>query len=459
MIRKNNKNYVLGAAVSGLISILSIPLLTWYFSVKDIAISALFLIVVNLATTLGTLAMEQFILRFYYESNSRERTEIYTNTYLVSLVLYTAGSIISLFFWKDISNLIYYEYSFVGFILLLISIAASLSIKFTSITLRLESESLYYSAGQVLQRGIVLMLVIAICELLDMKMDWFFLCALTTFSFLFTAFFQHFVCIKYKYIEVKYNALSLSIVKDGLRYSIPLLGSLLIIWTISSLDKVLLQRFSSSHELGLYANAFKFAGAALLIQQLITTIWAPLSIRWFTEKRESIVFKSILEIVVFISIIFYFLFYLAIPLLKYIIHPDFYDSLKLMPVLITFPIFFLISEFSNVGVIFKKRSDLSLISSIFTGVFTCIIFFILIPQYGANGAAYAVSLSYFIMLLMRSVTSYYCWENIYTLSSAIGVVFLLILPILTLSPLVIVFLSVILLSCIYLKFKKLRSLI
>lgn len=459
MIRKNNKNYVLGAAVSGLISILSIPLLTWYFSVKDIAVSALFLIVVNLATTLGTLAMEQYILRFYYESNDRERTEIYSNTYLVSLVLFTFGSIVSLFFWKDISNSIYYEESFVGFVFLLISIAASLSIKYTSITLRLERESLYYSVGQILQRGIVLMLVVVICELLDMKMDWLFLCALTTFAFLFSALFQHFVCIKYKYIEVKCNTLSLSAVRDGLKYSIPLLGSLLIIWATSSLDKILLQRFSSSHELGLYANAFKFAGAALLIQQLITTIWAPLSIKWFTERFELIVFKVILEIVVFVSIVFYFVFYLAIPLLTYIIHPDFYDSLMLMPVLITFPIFFLISEFANVGVVFKKRSDLSLISSIFTGMFTCIIFYILIPQYGANGAAYAVSLSYFIMLLVRSVTSYYCWKNIYTLSSAIGVFFLLILPSIKLSPLVIVFLSVILLGCIYLKFKKLRSLI
>ena len=239
----------------------------------------------------------------------------------------------------------------------------------------------------------------------------------------------------------------------------PLLGSLLIIWATSSLDKVLLQRFSSSHELGLYANAFKFAGAALLIQQLITTIWAPLSIKWFTEKFESVVFKVILEIVVFASIIFYFLFYQGIPLLKYIIHPDFYDSLMLMPVLITFPIFFLISEFANVGVVFKKRSDLSLISSVFTGIFTCVLFLILIPQYGANGAAYAVSFSYFTMLLMRSVTSYYCWENIYTLSSAAGVCFLLILPSLKLSPLMTVSLSVVLLGYIYLKYKKLRSLI
>jgi len=459
MTRKNNKNYVLGAAVSGLISILSIPLLTWYFSVKDIAVSALFLIVVNLATTLGTLAMEQFILRFYYESDNRERSEIYTNTYLVSLALFSLGSVVALFFWRDISNSIYYEDSFIGFILLLLSIAASLSIKYTSITLRLENESFYYSVGQILQRGIVLMLVIIICELFDMKMDWLFLCVLTTFSFLFTALFQHLVCIKYKYIDIKYSALSLSVVRNGLKYSIPLLGSLLIIWATSSLDKILLQRFSSSHELGLYANAFKFAGAALLIQQLITTIWAPLSIKWFTEKFEPVVFKTILEIVVFASIIFYSLFYLAIPLLKYIIHPDFYDSLMLMPVLITFPIFFLISEFANVGVVFKKRSDLSLISSVFTGICTCVLFLILIPQYGANGAAYAVSLSYFIMLLMRSITSYYCWKNIYTLSSVTGVCFLLFLPSLKLSPLVAVSLSVILLGYIYLKYKKLRSLI
>nr|WP_302980741.1 oligosaccharide flippase family protein [Plesiomonas shigelloides] len=459
MIRKNNRNYLAGALISGLISILSIPLLTWYFSVKDIAVSALFLVVVNFATTLGTLAMEQFILRVYYESNDQERTEIYTNTYLLSLITFIAGSSISVFFWRTISNSIYYEDSFIGFALLLISIISNLSIKFTSITLRLERESLYYSLGQILQRGIVLLFVFVICELLKMKMDWLFLCALTTFSFVFTSLFQHAVCIKHKYITFKSNAISLAVVTKGLKYSIPLLGSLLIIWATSSLDKVLLQRYTSSHELGLYANAFKFAGAALLLQQLVTTIWAPLSIKWFTDEFDKVIFKITLEIVVLLSIVFYFLFYLAIPLLKYIIHPDFYESLSIMPILITFPIFFLISEFANVGVVFKKRSDLSLISSLVTSIFTCVIFFILIPQYGADGAAYAVSLSYFIMLSMRSITSNYCWENIYTPLSVFGVFSLLILPAIKLSPLVVIFLATPLLIYVYYKLKKLRTLI
>ncbi|EGR4342628.1 oligosaccharide flippase family protein [Vibrio cholerae] len=455
-MRKKSLNYIIGSVISGIITLVSIPVLTWYFSSKDIAISALFLIALNLLTMLCSLGLEQYILRNYYELNDSERMESFFSIYLIMILSTIFFSFVMYFLWKKISLYLFYEETWLGIILLITTVFSNVLIKISSVVLRMENESLYYSIGQIFLRALCLFVPLIISKLFRVEFNWLWLISLTALSYYIVAIFQQVICWYCGYIMVGISKNVMMISKKALKYSVPLMGSLFIIWSLSSFDKLILQQIVSEYDLGLYVNAFRFASVGLLLQQLVSTIWSPLSIKWYLKNPNPEAFKITLNISVMMSIVIYLISILLLPFLKYTMHEDFYESLDIVPILLTFPLFFLISEFANVGIVFKKRSDYVFLGSLITAFVTFFLYFSLTTKYGVKGAAYAVSFSYFMMLVVRSYFSRKCWVNIISLKSLLGVLFLLFVPFFNIEHWLIGLVFTIALSIAIYDFKHLR---
>lgn len=428
-IRKSNLNYVLGSAISGILSIISIPLFTWYFSVVDIGIYAVFILSVNLLTSVCTLALEQSVLRNYYDLDANGKSELYSTSYAISFFILVIMACMTWVYFDSVSLWIFSEVNTLGVLCILTSIMCTLSLKYTSITLRLEKESLIFSIGQISQRVIVLFLVLYFDIALDLKLTWHYLIVFYSISVFSISILQVLACNRMGYILIKFRNVKFQALKSNLKYSIPLFFSVLIVWSTGSLDKIFLKYYESEYELGLYANAFKFAGAAILVQQLVSTIWIPKSLKLFKNNTDIKFYRSIVTFVTFASLLFFSLFMLSIPVVKLMINHDFHQSLTLMPILMMYPIFFMISEFSGAGIIFKKQPRYALYSSIITFIANVALLYWLIPIYGALGAAISVSISYFIMFLSRTMFSMYCWGNVFSIKSILGIILIILSPI------------------------------
>ncbi|MBT9239613.1 lipopolysaccharide biosynthesis protein [Vibrio splendidus] len=455
-IKKSNIFYIVGTGFSGLISVISIPLFTWYFNVVDIGIGALFIIVVNLLTVLSSMALEQYVLRNYYHLDDIGKSQMFTSFYFLSLLVLAIFGIFIFIFNVELSNWIFSQSSSIGLLFLFISVLATLSKKFTSITLRMESESLYFAMGQIIEKLTLLLLVVFFGTMTTGKLSWNEFVISYMVSVLFVSIFQKYICSKEGYISIKLKNVNLSIIKKSLSYSYPLLFSILIIWAMGSLDKIFIKNYSGDYALGQYTNAFKFAGVALLVQGLVSTILLPKLLRLYKENSDLQVYREILTIVVYGCVLFYCLLILMLPLIKVFIDHEFYSSIELVPILMVYPLFYMISEVSGIGIIFSKKTKYSFYSSVITitVVFTCLFYFV--PYYGAKGASISVAIAYFSMFASRSLYSTICWENPFTISAMIGV------GIIIMAPFFLEFnefyIALLLSSSIYM-FKKIRELV
>ncbi|MCK8083871.1 oligosaccharide flippase family protein [Vibrio sp. 1CM24A] len=428
ILRKKNIYYVLGTGVSGLISVISIPLFTWYFSVVDIGVGALFIIAVNLLTVLSSMALEQYVLRNYYDLDDSGKSRMFTSFYFLSLLVLAIFSIIIIVFSSEMSNWIFSQDSTFGLLLLLLSVLATLSKKFTSITLRMESESLHFAIGQIIEKLIFLLMVVLFGSITQDKLSWHEFTISYMASVLLASVFQKYICYHYGYIRISVVNINFRLLKESLSYSIPLLFSILIIWAMGSLDKVFIKVFSGEYELGLYTNAFKFAGVALLVQGLVSTILLPNLLRLHKENADFKLYSDILTIVVYGCVLFYSVLILFLPFVKFFIDHEFYKSMELVPILMVYPLFYMIAEVSGIGIIFSNKTRYSFYSSMITVSVVLLCLYYLVPNYGAKGATISVAVAYFLMFASRSLFSAVCWKNSFTKAASFGVVIIIVSP-------------------------------
>ena len=83
----------------------------------------------------------------------------------------------------------------------------------------------------------------------------------------------------------------------------------------------------------------------------------------------------------------------------------FYASIYVMPTLVFIPIMYLISETTMIGIGFKKKSKYFLYVSIIATISNLIGNLILVPYFGARGAAISTGIAYIVFFSTRTYFS------------------------------------------------------
>jgi O-antigen/teichoic acid export membrane protein len=83
----------------------------------------------------------------------------------------------------------------------------------------------------------------------------------------------------------------------------------------------------------------------------------------------------------------------------------FYDSWRYIPFLVMSTVFSCLVTFLGTIYMVKKRSVMSLITAMAAAGINIILNLVLIPVYGANGAAFATFISYFAVFVIRAINT------------------------------------------------------
>lgn len=194
--------------------------------------------------------------------------------------------------------------------------------------------------------------------------------------------------------------------RSMLRYSVPLILATECNWIISMSDRFFIQNMRSSHELGLYAVSARIPTIMILISGIFIEAWQISTINDNAKKEQEEFFTKVGNvyqalICVFVSGIIVF------SKVFVIIFADgsYYEAWKFIPILVIGSGFACLSNFMNSIYTLEKRSMQSMITVVIGAFLNIILNFIMIPKYGASGAAVATALSYFIMFLIRAIHS------------------------------------------------------
>ena len=206
----------------------------------------------------------------------------------------------------------------------------------------------------------------------------------------------------YRFISLR--GFRVSTLKEMLRYSIPLMPTA-IFWWITNLSS----RYFVTYMVGLEANGlYSAAGVIPRMITLVSTIFIQAwQISAFTEYNSaagerfySTVFRS-----------YYTLIFLAAsgiilmvkPIMMVLVSPYFFDSWRYVPLLVLAVGFSCLVTF--LGTIYNahKRNLMVTLTTFLGAGLNVILNILLIPRMGANGAALATFISFFIVFLIRAV--------------------------------------------------------
>ena len=393
----------IGAAALGLISL---PVVTWFFSQEDVGRMSMLQVTIGFAVLFFSLGLDQSYVREFHESE--DKPLLLKMAALPGLALLSITLLIMLIDADALSIWLFGISDWSLSLIVAVAVLTSFISRFLSLVLRMNERGFAYSMSQLLPK-IVFLTVLGLYVLMEAHKD---LTNLMIANLIAAAS----VCVIYgwntrvEWLSAIHKRFDLNKLKDMLRFGMPLILGGVAFWGLTAIDKVFLRSMSTFEELGLYAVAVSFAGAATILQSVFSTIWAPTVYKWAGTDSglENVhrVSRYILAIVVLgfaLTGLFSWVFTLILP-------AQYAGVQWLVLACMGYPLLYTLSETTVVGIGITLRSGFAMLAAALAFVVNLIGNWLLIPLYGAAGAAVSTCFSFLIFFILRTEFAIYVWR-------------------------------------------------
>lgn len=402
--------YALGPIGSGLLGLISLPIITWFFSIEDVGRISMLQVVMSFSVLLFCLGLDQAYVREYHEV--KETPELLKLTLLPGLLLTLVGY--GLIFTINptlISRLLYEIPSVYLSIISITCLIVSIISRFLSLVLRMQEQALAYSMSQLLPKVIFLVFVVSTVWL-GFKKDIY---TLVTAHFLsiFSVFLvfswntrkEWLASFKHEFNWVRFKPLLL--------FGLPLVIGGLASWGLNVMDRLFLRSLSTFSELGVYSVTMSIATVATLFSSIFNTVWAPLVYKWI--KTEEVDLNKIDEISEHLLAAIYFIIVLS-GLFSWVLPyflPKEYTAIQYLitPCLIA-PFLYTLSETTSIGIAISRKTSYSMFASVGAMLFNALGNYLLVPSMGALGAALSTAIAFWLFYILRTELSCRVWRSI-----------------------------------------------
>ncbi|WP_214744391.1 polysaccharide biosynthesis C-terminal domain-containing protein [Exiguobacterium sp. s189] len=387
----NSMIFAIGNIGNKLIFFLLIPLHTYYLSVNEYGTIDFITTLVSMILPIITLSIYESVLRFVMDEN-KDRTQVFTISLLITLV----GTLFSVIAYIIFNILNVYPINFLGLVLVLLNLQA-LQVLLAQFSRGIGKIKIFAFNGIFLAISIAVLNVIFLV-IFELGIKGYLLAFIG--GEILSIFFLALTLKIYKYINLKY--VDISLLKEMIKYSIPLIPNSFLWWIVSASNRVLIIYFIGVGANGLFALANKIPGLLTLFYNIFFQAWQLSAIEEYKSKNSSVIFSNVFNyfsVVLFIgtSIIFAFLK----TIIGLTVSPEFYDSWNYVPFLLMGVIFANFSGFLGTNYIAAKKTNGVFKTTLIGGVVNFVMSLIFIPIFGVNGAAFSTMISFFIMWLMR----------------------------------------------------------
>lgn len=205
-----------------------------------------------------------------------------------------------------------------------------------------------------------------------------------------------------KYI-IKCN-IDVKLIKEMLVYSIPMIPALLA-WAINTnIDKYMIIEFINIGASGIYSIAHKIPAIFESIIAIFIQAWQLSSIRNYGCEDEKVYYTSVYNILsVFCLLICLLIMLVNKRISSFLFAKDFYEAWKCVPLLTVSAMFSSMAGFLNSAFRASKQTKCIFKSALWGVMINLILNWFLIKHIGIIGAAFATSISFFVIWLCRMI--------------------------------------------------------
>lgn len=386
----NSAVFAIGNLGSKLITLLLVPLYTYYLSTAEYGIVDIVSITVLLLVPLISLNIYDAVLRFSMEKSQR-KDAVLTNALLLSFMLF----FILIFFYPILNKISLLnellEYT------LLITFLQIIQVIFGEFTRALGKIKTYAL------NGILVTAIIGISNILylvhfKMGIDGYFLSIITAniVSIVFLSVYGDILrFINFKRIEKE-------LILKMLLYSVPLMPNALMWWSMNASNRYLILYFAGTSAAGLFAVASKIPSLLSILNSFFFQAWQLSAIEEFDSKNKSEFYSKVFQYFSVIMLIgTSFILMITKPLMSHFLSSDFYISWEFVPLLLLGTMFSSYSGFLGTNYIAAKQTKGVFKTSFIGGVISLILNFLLIPTIGVNGAGISTAISFLVIWILR----------------------------------------------------------
>ena len=425
---KKLSQFSIGSILGAIIGLITVPMTTYFISPEEFGRAGMFVLVQTLMASFVYLGIDQAYVREFHDEENKKN--LFHNALIAPIMISLLVFIMFGFNTRFFSNVLFGEESYTRIIWLVGSMGIFIVFeRFILLFIRMEEKALEYSLFNIILK--ILVLLATIFLLLFVRQDFLTVVYANIFGRI-TG--DIVLFIKYrKLFNISGFTFDFELLKKLFLFGAPLIFAVGIGSVLSAFDKIALRGWSSFEQLGIYTAAFKLVSILLIIQASFTTFWTPTAYRWHKENKEIKNYKLVSDTILVVMSVGFISILLFRRGIIWILSPNYSEAQYILGFLCLFPLLYTLSETTTLGIVFSRKSHLNIWVSIAAAVSSVVLNFILVPIYGALGAAISTGLSYIVFFAVRTYFSFKLWEGFSTKRHILCIVMLTMLAFINLN--------------------------
>lgn len=383
-----------GTFASKVLVLLLMPFYTSILSTAEFGTADLISQTANLLIPLAAVGICDGIFRFTLDSAEDKKSILSTGVAILlagSAVMCAGAQLLRLF--GTLGDYVW--------LIILYVIGANLHLAFANF-LRAEGKNVLFAVQGIINTALTIILNIVFLVAFDMSSVGYVLSVVVAdFTLCIILFFAAKL-----YKSISPRAVDKRVAKDMLRFSIPYIPTT-IMWLITSVsDRYIVTAYRSVEENGLYAAAYKLPTMLSLVSGVFIEAWHFSAVRDSSDEERSSFFGMVYDN--FQG----FMFFCGACIIagaqiftKILLSDSYFESWRYVPILVIATVFSTLVSFLGSVYFLKKKSALSMLTAMAGAVTNIVLNFLLIPKWGAIGAAAATLACYILVYVIRAVNT------------------------------------------------------
>lgn len=386
----NSFTFAIGNLGSKIISLILVPLYTFYLSAPEYGTVDITTTTVTMLVPIISASIFDAVLRFAMDEDESEAI-ILTNSVVVSSI----GIIVSLLFFPilhffDImSSYLVYIY--------IILIAQIFEKVFNQFVRAIGKVKIFALNGVLLTFTTGLYNIIFLVFLKQGISGYFIATILSYFTSIV------FLILSTNLLKnIRISNFSKEVTKNMLRYSVPLVPNSVAWWLINTSSRYFILYFVGISANGLFAVASRIPALVNLINQIFTQAWQLSAIEEYNNENKSKFYSNVFKyLATFLFVGTSGIIVIIKPIFMYLFASEYYEAWIVVPFLLLGTVFSSFAGFIGTNYIAAKQSKGVLKTSIYSGIVSIILNYILIPTFGFIGAGLSSMFSFFVLFIIR----------------------------------------------------------
>ena len=391
-LAKNTAIVSIGKICTQLITFLLLPVYTAVLSNEEYGVVDLLNTLTSLLLPIVTLQIEQGIFRYLIDCRENNEKQIKLITTIIRFMIIQSIACIVIFLC--VSPFIHNEYKYFLMANLLMGIFSSLLLQIC----RGLGDNATYAIGSFITGAFTV--VLNVIFIVAFRWGAYGMLGATAIS--------NFICAVYIFLKrkiykyIKPKQFDKKILKEIIKYSVPLIPNMISWWIVSASDRTIISAVIGIAQNGIYSAANKFSGVFTTLYSVFNLTWTEsASININSEDRDEF-FSKILDFVIrFFGCLCLGTIAVMPFVFNILINEKFAEAYYQIPILILGSVFNILVSFVGSIYVAKKLTKEIAKTSIISAVINIFVNIVLIKSIGLYAASISTVIAYALMFIYR----------------------------------------------------------